>query len=172
MCELGRELQQYLRNLNFFPSVPPSTDEYELQTQRISTRLFIIILSASLTILLLYTSLDKVTKMISVEEPTLTNYSQLYSTYSTALTCPCSKISVDYGKILDVNYTLHQVCSSIFVHRTWLKYLQYMIVDNPLSKYVSNTLIKIFVQDICLGFTSGWLPTDKYLFISSSESIL
>ncbi len=111
--------------LNIFPSAPPSTDEYELQNQRISTRLFIIIFFILLAVILLYTSLIRVAKTISVEKPTFMEYINLNSTYSQTLTCPCSKISINYGKFLYVNYTLHQVCSSIFVDREWIKILGY-----------------------------------------------
>ncbi len=130
VCEFWRKLKEYLRNLNFFPSVPPSTDRYKIQTQRISTRLFIIIFSISLVILLLYTSLIRVTETVSVEAPTLIEYANLNSTYSPTLTCPCSKVSINYGKFLHVDHTLHQVCSSIFVNQTWIEYLRYSLKGN------------------------------------------
>ena len=41
-------------------------------------------------------------------------------TYSEVLTCPCKKLSVEYGTYLQVNYTLHPVCSSIFVNNEFL----------------------------------------------------
>jgi hypothetical protein len=103
--------------------VPPSTDEYELQNERISTRLFIILLTIILTVLLLYTSLERVTKTGSMETPTLAQYSKLYATYSQTLTCPCTTISINYGKFLHVEYTFHQVCSSVFVTENWISYL-------------------------------------------------
>ncbi len=84
-------LKHYLTTLNIFPSVPPSTDEHELRTQRISTRLFIFLLIVLMTILLFYTSLVKVTKTVNVYKPPLAQYEQLYATYSQALTCPILK---------------------------------------------------------------------------------
>ena len=113
----------FLRNLNLFASVPPSTEEHELRTQRISTRVFITLLIVSMTILLFYTSLVRVTKTIDVPTPTLEKYSELYSTYSQRLTCACSKISINYDTFLKVQYTQHQVCSSIFVTKEWIDYL-------------------------------------------------
>ncbi len=127
ICELWRKLKEYFRNLNIFPSVPPSTEEYALQTQRISTRLFIIIFLASLAILLLYTALIKVRKIVTVKKPTFIEYAPLSSTYSQSLRCPCSKISINYGEFLHVDYTLHQVCSSIYVDEDWMKHL--MVLD-------------------------------------------
>ena len=109
--------KNYCLKLNWFPSVPPSTDEHQLRTQRISTRLFILVLILSITILLLYSSLANVTKTITVPTPSPAQYSQLYSKYSPTLACPCTHISINYGLFLDINYTLHQVCRSFFRHR-------------------------------------------------------
>ncbi len=121
--DLWRKFKQWLQNLNLFPSVPPSTDEYDLCTQRISTRVFIFLFTVSLMILLFYTSLKKITKTISVKEPPFIQYKQLYSTYSLSLTCPCAKISINYEEFVHIEYTLHQVCSSIFVDQRWINYL-------------------------------------------------
>ncbi len=113
----------FLQNFNLFPSIPPSIDEHQLRQERISTRLFLFLLISSLTILLLYTSLINVTQTVSVKGPTIIQYSQLYSTYSQTLTCPCSKISINYNTFIQINYTLHQVCNSIFVTKYWIDYL-------------------------------------------------
>ena len=120
--QLSREFKQFCQNLNLFPSVPPSIDEHELKNQRISTRLFMLLLILLLTILLLYTSLANVTKTITVATPTLTQYSQLYSAYSQTLTCPCKHISINYEKFLYIEYTLHQVCTSIFITYEWISH--------------------------------------------------
>ncbi len=90
-----------------------------------------------MTILLLYTSLVKVTKIINVKTPNLEQYKQLYLTYSQTLTCSCKKISINYGTILHIQYTLHPVCSSIFVNKTWINYLDKSTQD----KYVINDFI-------------------------------
>jgi hypothetical protein len=113
----------YISTFNVFPSVPPSTNEYELRTQRISTKLFIIAFSISLIILLLYNSLNKITKTVTVEAPTFMEYAHLNATYSQTLNCPCSKISINYGKFLHGNYTMHQVCTSTFINQTWIRHL-------------------------------------------------
>jgi hypothetical protein len=112
-----------LSTLNTFPSVPPSIDEHDLRNQRISTRLFIFLLILLMTILLLYTSLITVAKTITKEEPSFTQYVHLNSTHSSTLTCPCSKISINYEKFVRIDYTLHQVCNSTFVNQSWIDYL-------------------------------------------------
>ena len=113
----------YVRDYNLFPNIPPSTEQHQLKTQRISTRLFICLLFVSLTILLLYNSLVTVTKPITVKSPSLDQYAQLYAKDAQTLTCPCKQISTDYHKFLNLTYTFHQVCYSQFVTHDWLDYL-------------------------------------------------
>ncbi|CAF3643756.1 unnamed protein product [Adineta steineri] len=115
-------LKNYFLTLNLFPSWPPSTDEHKLKNQKISTRLYVLLLTLSITILLLYTSLANITKTITVATPTLTKYEQLYSEYSQTLTCPCKHISINYEKFLSIEYTFHQVCTSFFITDEWIAY--------------------------------------------------
>ena len=125
ILHLFARCKHYLTTLNIFPSVPTSTDEYELNRQRISTRLFLVIFIVSLIVLLFYNSVIMVQKTVKVETPSFTEYSDLNlnSAYNETLTCPCSKISITYGKFIQIEYTLHQVCSSIFVSQPWFKCL-------------------------------------------------
>ncbi|CAF3731251.1 unnamed protein product [Adineta steineri] len=114
--------------------MPPSTDEYKLRTQRISTRLYILLLILSSTILLLYTSLENVTMTVNIATPTLTKYERLYSEYSQTLTCPCQHISINYEKFLSIEYTFHQVCTSFFITNDWISYIDVP----PTGYYVSG----------------------------------
>ncbi len=131
---LWRKFQTFPQNLNLFPSVPPSTNAQELRTQRISTRLFIVLLILSMTILLLYTSLVASRKTVNVQTPTLAQYEQLNLAYSQTLKCPCAKISINYRTFLRIEYTLHQVCSSVFVNQSWIDYLATPMVITPLTR--------------------------------------
>jgi hypothetical protein len=117
------KILRYLKNLNLFSSIPPSTDHYELKTQTISTWLFIVSLALSMTILLVYTSAVTVTKTLTIKAPTLNQYTELYIKYPETLICPCTQIAINYDKFLHINYTLHQVCSSSFVTNDWINYL-------------------------------------------------
>ncbi|CAF1270809.1 unnamed protein product [Adineta ricciae] len=120
---LRRKIKTFVRDLNLFPSIPPSTDEHQLYNQRISTRLFLFCLIVSLTILLVYNSVITITQTVIVLSPTITQYSQLYEKYPQTLTCPCSKISIDYGTFFRIEYTFHPVCYSDFVTDNWIDYL-------------------------------------------------
>ncbi|UJR19281.1 hypothetical protein I4U23_022410 [Adineta vaga] len=120
---LPSHLIELIKNYNLFQSNPPSTDEHDLRNQRISTRLFLILLTFSLIILLIYNALITITKTDIKRNPTYTEYRRLHSLYSNTLTCPCKHISIDYKEILQVNYTLHEICSSDFVTQKWFQYL-------------------------------------------------
>ena len=62
----------------------------------------------------MYTAMRKVTKVVNMEAPSLTEYSHLYSTYSQTLTCSSLEILIKYGELLCVKYSLHQVGHSSF----------------------------------------------------------
>ena len=126
-------MKHFCSDLNIFPSVPPSTDAYELRTQRISTRLFLLLFTFSLIILISYTSLVRITKTFTVQSPTFEQYSQLYSQYSQTLTCPCTQISINYENFIHIQYTLHQVCTSFFITDQWLYYFNPPVLTNYFS---------------------------------------
>ncbi|CAF0722498.1 unnamed protein product [Adineta steineri] len=139
------KIKHYLLAVNLFPSIPPSTNESDLRNQRISTRLFVIALVSSISILIGYNLLNDVTKVTIVNSPDLAQYSDLYSKYPQALTCPCTNITIKYGKFLEINYTLHQLCSSVFVTNDWIDYLA--------QNYVLTT-----------QYVAGFLQLGTYMF--------
>ena len=116
-------MKNFCQSLNLFASVPPTTDEDQLRNQKLSTRLFIVLLILSLTILLLYNSVATVNKTVTIKNPTIDEYLQLYARYPQTLTCPCTHISIKYEMIVTVEFSLHQVCTSDFVTNDWIDYL-------------------------------------------------
>ncbi|CAF0739806.1 unnamed protein product [Adineta steineri] len=125
-----QKIRNFLQKLNLFPSIPPSTNEYDLRNQRISTRLFIIALVFSTTILIGYNFFIDVTKVNNINSPNLTQYLDLYSQYPQTLTCPCTDITIKYEEFLEIDYTFHQLCSSTFVTDDWLEYLEEADTDD------------------------------------------
>jgi hypothetical protein len=141
-----------------------------------------------MTVLLLYTSLITVTKTINVETPPLTQYSQLYSTYSQTLTCACTQISINYGKFLGIEYTLHQVCSSIFVNPSWLddmtkasetkgsdkdfrvKSAYAFQALRALCQLINSTIFDSFIEFYSRQYVSASVMPSK-LFKSETESL-
>ena len=117
---LPRLIFRYLTNLNLFPTVPPPTNQDRVRTQRVSTRVFILSLTLSLTILLLYTCTVTFIKTVTVKQPTLNQFTDLYQQYPQTLTCPCTEISTNYETFIQINQTMHQVCTSAFLQDDWL----------------------------------------------------
>ena len=145
---LFTKLKHSCLTLNLFPSIPPTTDNYELRNQRISTRLFIFLLILSLSVLIVYTSVITITETVHVNTPSLSHYSQLYSEFSQTLTCPCSKISVSNEKFLHINYTLHQVCNSTFVSENWISYLVFLSMNQIFSNTDFRTTSPLAFQTL------------------------
>jgi hypothetical protein len=71
----------------------------------------------------IYLSLAKVTKTIYIEAPTLAVYSQLYATNSETLACTCGQSSINYQAFFNIQYTMHEVCTSLSVIQEWISYL-------------------------------------------------
>ncbi|CAF1458347.1 unnamed protein product [Adineta steineri] len=71
-----------------------------------------------------YTIVVEQNQVITVSNPSLDTYEQLYNDYPTTLYCPCSQISIPNKVFLNVTFVLHQVCSSDLVSLEWLHYLR------------------------------------------------
>ena len=104
----------YLINLNFFPLPLPTTDQYYLNTQKIATRAFILTLLLSCCILFIYTAAATTLKTTTISNPTLQQYIHFYQQYPDTLTCTCSQLSVKYGSFIQIHYSVHQICSSMY----------------------------------------------------------
>lgn len=132
---LFRKLVKYLVEFNLFPSIPPTTDPYDLQTERISTRVFIVALVFPLIILILYTSIIVTTQIITVPTPTVDQYYRLHARYPTSLVCPCTQVSIEHKAFVEIQYRLHQVCSSFFVDDRWIAFIKIHDRALPLTDF-------------------------------------
>ena len=125
---------QYLHDLNFFKSPTLGDNQEDIRYQRLSTRVLIITFILLLTILVVYNfTLINVTT-INVRTPTFDQYNHLHASHPQTLTCPCSEVSISRRLFLNVTYSLHPICSSIFVTEEWISYL-------------GNVWIKIWLDD-------------------------
>ncbi|CAF1450723.1 unnamed protein product, partial [Rotaria sordida] len=107
--------------LNLFESIPSSQNENIIRKQRHSTRVYIILLFTSSSILIFFTSIRMQTISVSIEMPTLPKFIQLYNQYPSTLNCPCSQVAIQYNQIiLSLQPEYHQICSSEFVSSKWI----------------------------------------------------
>ena len=114
---------QYLHDLNFFKSPTLLDNQDDIHYQRLSTRVFIITFIILLGVLLVYNCTLTNAKTITIPSPTLQQYNQLHASYPQTLTCPCSQISINRRLSLNVTYSLHQICGSMFVTPEWISYI-------------------------------------------------
>jgi hypothetical protein len=110
--------------LNLFKD-PEKQSVHDLRNQHISTRLFILLMIITLSVLVLYTSLTIVTQTVNIRQPTVNAYIELQTKYSQTLVCPCTQILIGYHQFISFDPTFHQVCSSDFITTRWLEYLSF-----------------------------------------------
>ncbi|CAF2764486.1 unnamed protein product [Rotaria sp. Silwood2] len=95
-----------------------------MHQQRIATRLFLVLLTGSLLVLLLFSSIRKQTKSVTHHLPSYTTYERLQNEYPDTLNCYCSKITQSYSSFITLRPLFHPVCSSAFVTDRWFDQLK------------------------------------------------
>ncbi|CAF4114891.1 unnamed protein product [Adineta steineri] len=95
---------------------------HDIDTKKPS-RLYIILLSLSLGIIIFFTSFSLQTRTITVLSPSQTTFSYLQDQQKSSLSCLCSQASIQHDVFLSISPRLHQVCSSDFVVEQWWGYL-------------------------------------------------
>ena len=86
-----------------------------IDRERKTTRLFVLLLVFIACILALYVNLFQTVKINVVHNPSQTVYRDLQDKYPDILECPCTNKDIKLRKILQINVTYHQICSSGFV---------------------------------------------------------
>ncbi|CAF1201081.1 unnamed protein product [Adineta steineri] len=114
-----RKLGQTMKRLNLFKE-PDQRTENNIKRQKISTRVYLILLIGSFLTLLLFTSLSTAVARTTESKPSLPTYRDLQAKYSKSLRCPCSQVTIPHRKFVSLSPVLHQVCKSDFVTEEWL----------------------------------------------------
>ena len=83
------------------------TDDYGRQSELMTTRVFIILITMSITILTFYTSLIEHTQTVQAKSPSYNTYRRLVATYNATLTCPCTRITAAYSKFISLQPVSH-----------------------------------------------------------------
>jgi hypothetical protein len=123
LIDLVHKAKKAIWNFNLFSSIPPATDALTLRKQRLSTRLFFLIFTFCLVILIVYTAQVSVIRSVTIKNPSSSEYTRLFAVYRKTLSCPCTTIAIPYKYFLQVNVLYHPVCSSDFVQERWINLL-------------------------------------------------
>ena len=106
------------RTLNLFDS--QSNDVSTIYRERLSTRLYILLLSVLIFSIVLYAAFSLRTTVVTVSQPSEQNFLHLYAYYSDTVKCPCSQVTIQYSKFIQLQATLHEVCSSELISQPWI----------------------------------------------------
>ena len=116
---MKQQLIDTVKKFNTVRSYPPSTLEVDIEWERISTRIIVLLTVVCILILTLYSSLVIVTRSFTIKSPSVSLYLKLYGKYSNSLICPCTTLAVKYGQFISVGFQQHPVCTSDFVSEKW-----------------------------------------------------
>ena len=132
-------VKNYYKTLNIF-RWNLSTDPHEIETETTSTRLLIVLFILSIVILTFYLSLAVLNKIVIVQSPSFADYNRLVVDQN-LVQCPCSNISIPYGKFIQISADYHQICQSDFVQKNWIAYISYLYDWAIATAYDSNDLV-------------------------------
>ena len=116
-----RDVPSQFAQLNLFRN-HQNPSEAALRQEHHSTRLYLVLLTSGMSVLILYYCLTQSTVALSIENPTVQTYEILWQSKEvSSLECPCTQVSVTYGKFVQVNTSLHEICSSSFIEQPWIR---------------------------------------------------
>ncbi|CAF4371750.1 unnamed protein product, partial [Rotaria sp. Silwood2] len=110
-------IKNFFQNLNLFKT--SSQDPSIIQRQRLTTRLFLVLIIISIIIYSFYISISTQTKTIIITNPSRDEYEQLWKMHSDTVYCPCSQIVIPYSNFIEIIPKFHQLCSSMFISPEW-----------------------------------------------------
>ncbi|CAF3201804.1 unnamed protein product [Rotaria sp. Silwood2] len=124
-----QSLMNKLLKFNVFENEATWNNECHLRTEILATRIYILCLGISISILIVYTLLIIQTHLIIINNPSLIEFEDLQknSKYSSTLNCPCQNISIEYKSFIKIKVNYHQFCSSDFILNSsiWLNQIYF-----------------------------------------------
>ena len=132
-----------LKRFNIYSSSSTLNNEYELKNERISTRIFIVLLVLAILIIIIYTAQVTVTRTIDVKEPSYEQFQLLSSKHPETLKCPCNNVAIQHEDFIGLKPQFHQLCTSHWIKQDWIDYLRPSI-DTYVSDDFSYTGALIF----------------------------
>ena len=138
-----------LQHLNLFADL--STDPVIIRRQILTTRLFLVLFTIAISILILYTSIIKQTQIRTIQKPDEATFLRLLDKYPNTLDCPCENISIPYGRFFNVTPRFHRVCSSDFVSQKWIDFTLQSNLSRflPMDVRLSISFFWRFIAGLC-----------------------
>lgn len=191
LATLLNSVRELLLKLNLFKNTIVNINEGIY-----ATRLHLSLLATSIVCLMIF-GLNQHTYTITVANPTLSQFEDIYRKYAATLACPCEIPSTKYSTFMTVYPRYHQICSSVFINDDiWLRYwpiiaINDTVVDqlgisrfdfrqngNSMFKFLQlscNSIIDLITEQLLL-FNETLLVTSQALardeFIKVTDGIL
>ena len=116
------KMRDYLISLNMFARSSDINND-SLVTGRISTRLYLFLLTLSTVTLVIYTGFNKRIQNVTVEISTRNAYEELLTEVSYPLECSCQNSAILYSDFIAIDVNFHPVCHSQFIDQEWISYV-------------------------------------------------
>lgn len=140
---LRKRFVRFVREWNLFSDHPIWTPSLTLHEQRVATRIFVILLLASLIGLVFYTGLTRRTHEKTLNKFSLTDFERLHARYPTSIHVPCTQLSIPLDQLMNFSPKFHQICSSPFVGPRWISSL---FLPNATSHNILDARTFAFAQ--------------------------
>lgn len=121
---MRRRVQTNMLQFNLFKPSTTNIDPFELATSVMTTRIYLLLLCLSVTILVIFTTLQTQVHTVTIDKPSQTIYEDLYKKYPDTLQCPCTQIAVLHNSFLSFSPVYHPVCSSLYLSLDWINSIQ------------------------------------------------
>ena len=148
-------------------------DRFELRSFVIATRVYLILLTVSIAILLVYTMLTPRLQTGTVFQPDRTTFENLYLSYSSTLQCPCNQIIIPYSSFIILSPKYHPVCSSLYISETWLDWISYEKEDNRTRYYLDFRIAGVDSFNMLRSFCSQvQITVDEAVYIFNRSTLV
>jgi len=174
------QVSRYKRLNNFFVTINLFDNEEELSfvDQILATRIYISLLTITLSIIIITTGFSLHTNTITIQTPSETTFNQLSIEYSSTLSCPCEQSLINQDEFISFDPQYHPICTSQFVNQTFISsYLSDMNMSNywPLDYRIMIAshfqilalfcqTMKQIISDAIDEFSTDYIFTNQVLF--------
>ena len=118
-----RQTKKHLGELNLFKDEASRSDPFHLRTAILSTRVYIVLFAVAVITLAVFNSVGSQSEVITILNPSESEYKAFLEKYGTSSFCPCSRATISYAKFTSTIVHYHPVCQSIFVSDDWINHL-------------------------------------------------
>lgn len=141
--------------------------------QRLSTRVYLILLLAGLFILVCFTSIIPKAQVMTIKNPSVADFDHFVQSYAQTPNCRCFQATVVHRDFISFRQRFHPVCSSDFISQEWISFLfnanidDFYPLDFRLSASAQFQVLALLCRHAQLAATTALNQFLSSIFISS-----